>query len=340
MKVPASGADRFAAAPPADLRAALVFGPDQGLVRERAEALAKSVVGDLADPFRVSELDDAVLAADPARLWDEAAAIAMLGGRRVVRVRGAGNTQTRTFERFLADPAGDALVVVEAGDLARGSSLRKLFENAETAAAIACYADTPREVEEVVRAAMRAAGLEIAPDALAEAVQRLGSDRGTTRRELEKLVLYAAGSKSVSRDDVVAAMGDESEARIEEACDAAGEGHLARLDLALERLWTADVSPVAVLRVAMGHFQRLLAVSGETASGVRAEDALRRLRPPVHFRRADSFRAQLRRWTPDLVLEALDHLLEAEALCKTTGVPARAAAARGLFTVAALARSR
>ena len=51
--------------------------------------------------------------ADPARLADEAAAISMMGGRRVVRVRDAGNDLTELFEGFLKDPPGDALVVVE-----------------------------------------------------------------------------------------------------------------------------------------------------------------------------------------------------------------------------------
>ena len=42
MKVPAGRADAFAAAPPEDLRGILIYGPDLGLVRERAEAeLAK-----------------------------------------------------------------------------------------------------------------------------------------------------------------------------------------------------------------------------------------------------------------------------------------------------------
>ena len=94
-------------------------------------------------------------------------------------------------------------------------------------------------------------------DALEEAVSLLGADRGTTRREVEKLLLYMHGRKSVTLDDVRAIMGDEAEARIEEVCDAAGEGDGTRLDRALERLWTAGISPVAILRVAMGHFQRL-----------------------------------------------------------------------------------
>ena len=340
MIVKSHQADRVAKNPPRGLIAALVFGPDSGLVRERSETLLKSIVEDLSDPFRVADLDEQALSNDPALLSDEAAAISMLGGRRVVRVRGAGNALAKLFESFLAEPKGDALVVAEGGDLAKGSALRRVFEEAENAAAIPCYADSARDLSDVVRDALKAEGLSIAPDALADAVSRLGSDRGVTRRELEKLVLYAHGKQQVTAEDVRQAMGDEAEARVEEACDAAGAGDLPRLDLALERLWTADVSPVAVLRQAMSHFQRLLLVGAETARGETIDGAMKKLRPPVHFSRSASFRNQAQKWNDAKLGDALDLLLEAEALCKTTGVPAEAACGRALFNVAAMGRMR
>ena len=337
MIVKSSESDRIARNPPRGMIAALVFGPDSGLARERSEILLKTVVEDLSDPFRVSELDEQTLANDPARLFDEAASISMLGGRRVVRVRSASNALAKLFESFLAEPAGDALVVVEAGDLAKGSALRSVFEAADNAAAIPCYLDSARELSDVVRDALKAGGLSIAPDALEDAVSRLGSDRGVTRRELEKLVLYARGQKQVTLEDVRASMGDEAEARIEEACDAAGLGDLPRLDLALERLWTADVSPVAVLRQAMSHFQRLLLV-GAAREG--AEEAIKRLRPPLHFSRVSAFKSQAQKWNSARLVDALDLLFEGEALCKTTGVPAEAVCGRAMFNVAAMGRMR
>jgi len=340
MIVKSSEADRMAKNPPRGLIAALVFGPDSGLVRERSETLLRTVVEDLSDPFRVADLDEQTLSNDPARLSDEAAAISMLGGRRVVRVRGASNALAKLFESYLAEPKGDALVVAEGGDLAKGSALRRVFEEAENAAAIPCYADSARDLSDVVGDALRAEGLSIAPDALADAVSRLGSDRGVTRRELEKLVLYARGQKQVTLDDVRQAMGDEAEARVEEACDAAGAGDLPRLDLALERLWTADISPVAVLRQAMSHFQRLLLVGAETARGETIDGAIKKLRPPLHFSRLPSFRNQAQKWNEAKLGEALDLLLETEALCKTTGVPAEAACGRALFNVAAMGKMR
>jgi DNA polymerase-3 subunit delta len=340
MIVKSHEADRFVAKPPPKIAAALIYGPDQGLVRERAEAMALGVVPDLNDAFRVSELDDAALSTDPARLADEAAALSMMGGRRVVRVRGAGNGLAKLFEQFLDDPKGDALTVVEAGDLAKSAGLRKVFEEADNAAAIACYPDSARDLPDLLRNALKAEGLAIGPEALDDAVARLGSDRGVTRREIEKLALYAHGQKSISIEDVRATMGDESEIRAEEVCDAAGEGDVKRLDFTLARLWAADQSPVMVVRAAMSHFQRLLAAKSAVERKESLDTAMRKMWPPVHFSRVGAFKAQVARWNEDRLGDALDLLLETEVLCKTTAIPAEAALGRALLNIAAMARAR
>jgi DNA polymerase-3 subunit delta len=340
MIVKSHEADRYVSSPPKGLTIALVYGPDAGLVQERAEKLLKSVVPDLTDAFNVSDLNEDTLLADPARLADEAAAISMMGGRRVVRVRGAGNDLAELLESFLDDPKGDGLVVIEAGDLAKTGALRKLFDGHKSAAAIQCYPDSARDLGDVVRDALRAEGISISRDALEDAVSRLGSDRGVTRREIEKLVLYMHGHKQVSLEDVRAVMGDEAEARSEIACDAAGHGDLARLDLELERLWAADTQPAQILRSAMGHFQRLLQTRESAARGETIDNVMKRLRPPVHFSRTSSFKNQAQRWTSDRLGEALDLLLEAEALTRTTGVPAEAVTGRALMNIAAMAKGR
>src|SRR5712691_8070383 len=117
MKLAGGRVEAFLRRPDPDIRAVLLYGPDAGLVRERAEAVARTVCPDLRDPFRVADLAASVLAADPARLADEAAQISLTGGRRVIRVREAGDALAPLFARFLADAVGDTLVVAEAGDL-------------------------------------------------------------------------------------------------------------------------------------------------------------------------------------------------------------------------------
>jgi DNA polymerase-3 subunit delta len=325
---------------PEKILAVLIYGPDQGLVGERSERLMRRIVPDIRDPFRVSEIDGAGLVEDRGRLAAEAAALSFSGGRRVVRIRSAGNASAAIFEMFLEQPSGDALIVVEAGDLLKSSSLRQLFQAAPNAAAVSCYPDMPDTIARLLERALGEHGIAVSPDAVMEAVPLLGGDRGTIRRQIEKLVLYAKEAGRVEVADVRAAMGDESEARIEEACDAAGEGDPRMLDRVLERLWSAGISPVAVLRLAIGHFQRLALAAAATAAGESAEAAIKRLRPPIHFARMARFRNQLRAWNADRLGEALDRLLESESLCKSTGVPAEAACGQALFHIAALARLR
>jgi DNA polymerase III subunit delta len=338
MLVRSAESERFLARLPAELIAVLLYGPDQGLVRERAERAITSILPDLRDPFRIAEMEGAALIEDPARLSDEAAALSMTGGRRVVRVRAATNALARILVPFLAEAKSEALVVVEAGDLAKDSSLREAFEESPRAASIACYQDSSDTIAELLRNSLKAQGAAIAPDALDEAVSLLGADRGTTRREVEKLLLYAHGRKTVTAEDVRAVMGDESEARIEEACDAAGEGDASRLDRALERLWTAGVSPIGILRAAMGHFQRLALAKARVAKGENVEAITRRTWPPIHFTRLPGFKIQLRNWSEERLGEALDLLLETEALCKSTAVPSEAACGRALITIVAWAK--
>src|SRR5262245_21230976 len=77
--------DRFIARPHRPI--VLVFGPDAGLVRERAEALVRVSVDAPKDPFQLARLDGDDLAGEPTRLVEEANTIPLFGGRRAVWVK-------------------------------------------------------------------------------------------------------------------------------------------------------------------------------------------------------------------------------------------------------------
>src|SRR3979411_2539072 len=90
--IKAAQVDAFVARPDPARPIVLVFGPDAGLVRERAQALIRASVDDARDPFQLARLDGAGLAGAPMRLLEEANTIPLLGGRRAVWVRaGARN---------------------------------------------------------------------------------------------------------------------------------------------------------------------------------------------------------------------------------------------------------
>ncbi len=341
MQIRSAALDAFLARPDPRARAILLYGPDLGLVRERADRLAASLVPDLADPFRLAELSASALKDSAAPLRDEAAAIAFGGGRRVVRIREAGDGLSKCFKDFLADPAGDALILVEAGDLAKRSSLRTLFEGADNAAVLACYRDEGRGLEQVIEAQLREAGLGLEGDARTWLAATLGSDRAVTRRELDKLILYMAdrGAGALVRlADAKAVVGDCAQAALEDVLEAAAGGDLPGLDRALLRA-AGQTSPVGLLRAAQRHFQRLHLAACAIEGGATVDSAIRGLRPPLFFRTADRFKAALRVWTPARLERALERLLDGELAAKRTGAPAETLAAQTLMEIALAARA-
>ncbi|MGV8997635.1 MAG: DNA polymerase III subunit delta [Parvibaculaceae bacterium] len=344
MKISPKDADQFALKPNAKVIAVLVYGPDGGLVRERMNSLMRTVLDDINDPFRLSDLTEADLKSDPARLADEAAAIAMLGGRRVVRVRGAGDNLTKTLDAFLSDPKGDAFIIIEGGDLTPRSSLRKLFEDGSNLAALACYADTGASLGETIRKRLSADNLVAEPAALHYLMSHLGSDRGVTNNELEKLSLYmgpasATQKKQVTLDDVRACVGDNVESGLDAVVDAATGGDLAALDVALARSRSADVSPIALLNALSRHLIQLHLAMDSLENGSTPEMVVGAMRPMVHFSRKPKMQRQLTLWSRRRLDRALLIVAEADAQCKTTGLPERAICGQTLMRIAQAANA-
>jgi DNA polymerase III subunit delta len=334
MKLPAGRVETFLKRPDPAIRAVLLFGPDSGLVRERADALGRTVTQDLSDPFRVADLTGALIAADPARLSDEAAQIGLMGGRRLVRVREAGDSQSALFSRFLAGTPSDSLVVVEAGDIPARGSLRRVFDDAPAGVAIGCYPDTARDLAEVIRTTLAAHNITASRDASEFLVTHLGGDRLLTRSELEKLALYVGDGGRVEIDDAQAAITDSATLSLDDAVLAATEGNGAALDRALGRVFQEGEAPVSVIRAALRHLQRLHALSARIASGDAIDNALRSARPPIFFKQQDSFRRQLALWNESRLRRQLDLLVTAEARLKTTGIPAETVCRAALFELA------
>ncbi len=337
-------ADAFAAKPDPNIKAVLIYGPDAGLVRERLNIMTKAVAGAVDDPFRVAEFNADVLREDPARLPDEAASMALTGGRRAVRIRDAEDNVAEVFERFFENPIGDSLIIVTSGDLSPRSKLRSAFEAADRAAALPCYADDNESLESVIKSMLKSEGLQITPDALDWLTDRLGGDRELSRRELEKLTLYMGPDTkktggTVTEDDVLACIGDTAALGLDDLTYALADGDQATMQRVFARLTAEGTSSISILTSVARHFMRLHETRGRMADGRNAADAMSALRPPVFFKVKTRFLNQAQRWTEPLLARSLDILMEAELAAKSTDMPTDATVERALMQLANVGRS-
>lgn len=341
MKLAFRQIDPFLKNPDPAALAILVYGPDDGLVRERARGLAGHVVADLKDPFNVVDISAARLKDTPSLLLDEAQAMSMLGGRRVVRldITASDGDALRGLEKAVESTlaalnTGDNLVLVEAGDLGASSKIRKLFEDAKNAAAVPCYVEDERDLTRVIGTALKEQGIAIDSDALQHMAASVVGDRAVVRGEIEKLITYMGReSKKVRLEDVTACIGDSADLSIDLLAKFTASGQFAEADRILKYLMGEGTSFVFITRNLQNYFLRLHLTRARIEKGETADLAVKKLKPPIFWKHVDAFTAQVQAW-PLLQLEqALSIILTTETRCKQTGADAELLLGRALLAL-------
>lgn len=323
MKLAYAKITPFLNSPPKSVRVILIFGPDAGLVHDRADKLAAKLSDDKDDPFATTVMSGSTLGSNSAKLMDEMAAMPMLGGRKMVRLHQAVDGNAGPIEDFIKAPcSGDSILIIEGGELQTRSKLRKVCEGkTETAAAVPCYFEDGPQRMRTIGALLHAENLNASHDILSVLAEILPPDRMAMNSELDKLALYVKGQKDISIDDIRAIIAKAGGAEMDELIEAIAGGNVARTGTLLDYLWAEQTSPVALLRAIQRHLMRLHVARSFVDKGENATMALKQLKPPVFWKQEKPMLRQLNRWTTPRLELRLHELREAEAACKKTGTP-------------------
>ncbi len=332
--------DAFLARPDPGRPIILLYSPDAGLVRERADALLASAVDDPNDPFSLVKLDGDELSAEPSRLVDEAMTVPLFGGRRAIRVRAGSRSFASGVDTLADTPLKDCRIVIEAGELRAESPLRKACERAKTAVAIGCYPDGERELAKLIDDELKIASLRIALDARATLMALLGGDRQASRNELRKLTLYAHGKVEVTLDDVMAVVADASELKLDPIVDGAFAGKPELVESEFAKAMVAGTYPGVIVSAAQRQAAWLHKSALAVAEGTPLATVLDGGFPRLHFSRKPAVEAALRHFNAVRLGAIIDQLATAALDMRKQPAIAAAIAQRALASIAANARKK
>lgn len=332
--------DAFLARPDAGRPIILLYGPDAGLVRERADALIASAIDDPNDPFSLVKLDGDELSAEPSRLVDEAMTVPLFGGRRAIRIRAGSRSFASGVDTLAEMPVKDCRIVIEAGELRPESPLRKACEKAKTAVAIACYPDTERDLAKLMEDELRIANLRIAQDARGALMSFLGGDRQASRNELRKLTLYAHGKGEITLDDVMSVVADASELKLDPIVDGAFAGRPDIVETEFAKAMIAGTYPGVIISAAQRQAAWLHKSALAIADGTPASAVLDGGFPRLHFSRKPAVETALRNFSVARLAGIIEQLATAALDTRKQSTLAAAIAQRTLMAIAANAKRR
>ncbi|WP_443969553.1 DNA polymerase III subunit delta [Sphingobium sp. CR28] len=297
------------------IRLILLHGADAA----GSDALCGEIARVMGPDAERIDIEAGALNDDPALLLGESASIGMFGGKRWIRVRGAGDPALAAVERLLGAEADGDLAVVVAAKLAKNSKLLTLCEGHARALAIESVPAVGRNAEQIAVDHAREQGLSLPAELARRLVALCHGERGLLLSEIDKLALYLDASPqtpaTVTADamDALAAEGGEDALYKSAAVILSGRADAASHEIARAREGGASLAGLVRLTL-------MQAVSLDQAR----HGLGRRNDGPVN-------------WSPAALGRAIHRLAEAERASRTDRAVAEAVMAQALIGVCQLA---
>jgi DNA polymerase-3 subunit delta len=289
----------------------LIYGPDRGLVSERAAELAKATGVNLDDPFSSMRLEASDVSSDPGRLFDEAYSSGLFGGEKLLWIKGAGADKalSEAVTALCQKAPDNAWIIIEAGDLKKGANLRKAVEAAGPAMAIPCYADDTKALNALIDEELGTFRIRIDSDAREALIDCLGGDRIASRGEIRKLALYAMGEPVITLAHVIAIIGDASAVSTDDAVDAILKGSKEDFLRATLKVIASKTSVFVILQACLRTFQLLDVMRADMDERkMSAADAVNAHGRHLHFRRKPIVESALKSWNASAIASELNRL--------------------------------
>ncbi len=342
MKLSARDASGYFAKPDPEAAGLLIYGPDAMRIALKRQEVIRALIGPQGDEeMRLTRIPAGELRREPALALDGIKAVSFFPGPRAVFIEDATETAAPAILAALEDwQAGDAQIIVTAGQLKPTSKLRKAFEAHRKAYAVGIYDDPPSRDE--IERTLRDAGITVPDRDMMQALSDLARemDPGDFRQTMDKLALYKRGDTSpLSLDDIQACAPASLEAELDDVLHIVAEGRATELAPVLRRLQSQGTNAVALIIAATRHFRALHAVASDPGG---AAAGIGRVRPPIYGPRRDRMLRQAQGWGMFKLETALGVLTDTDLALRSGGqtAPQMALVERAFIRLAMLSRSR
>ena len=337
MKAAKSSIGRSVDQPDAGVRFYLFHGQDESQSRALAARLAEA----LGAKFVLLSAGSVKL--DPALLVDEAGAMNLFGGKRLVWIEPATKDIEEGVIALLEGPATESPVVAIAGALQKTSALLKLAEASPDALAFASYVPEGPDAERLVIDLGRRVGLKIAPPVAARIAAGAGNDQAIIAQELEKLSLYVDASphapKELDHEALDAVGADTAEGDFLRLADLALGGAVAELADELARLPAGRSEGIPVVRSLQRRLHMLAPARAKMERGARLDDAMTSLGRSLFWKDKALVGRMLSKWSAEDLAKVAERAGKLERDLLFSDAPEREALGEELLAIARKARN-
>jgi len=298
----------------------LVFGPEASVVNYRFDLIAKKIAPNLSDPFLVANISKERLSEDKGILADEFFSFSMLGGRKLILVKdvdiAAAAAIKILFESENFAQKSENFILIQAGDLDKGSALRKACEDNPHFAAIACYEDDERAIKKFLQDELVKRQVKFSVQVLDLLLEKFGKNRQVILSELERILVFLGEEKDLNVELVEKLVLSEAEVSANEFVMNFAAQKFDSALLQAEKLFRDGFEAITLVRFLSNYLQKLYHAKLDIESNVcDFETAVKSQR--LFFKVEIEFRKHLKNLSLNFLIKNLRDLGDLEIKMKS-----------------------
>ena len=336
MNVSKQAIGRTVDQPSAQIRFYLFHGPDTAQSRALGQRLVQALGA------TKSVVAAGTVKSDPASLTDEASAMSLFGGSRVIWIEPASEDIVAGVDALLGAASVESPVVAIAGALSKSSALRKLAEGSKHAAAFAAYLPEGQDAARMVADLGRSFGLKIGPPVAERVAGAAGNDQALVSQELQKLALYLDASphspKELDHDTIDAVGTDTAEGDVMRLADLALGGQLDELADELARLPSGGSEGIPVVRSLQRRLLMLAPLCARVERGERPDAVMTSLGKALFWKDKATVGRMLAQWNAERLAKVAERAGRLERALIFSPAPQQVALGEELLAIAREAR--
>ena len=311
----------------------LVYGQNKGLVREKSQTIIDTYKDDQTE---IIKFENDELISEHEKLSNEFNTFSLIAEKKIIHVLNTKDNLTETITNTINNQDSTNLIIFETGELTPRSKLRKFFEKEKNLGILACYFDTERDVQDLIETTFKKEDISISRDISLLIAKRLGNERHIIKSELEKIILYLKDKKEFKAEDILKCLSQNEDFGFDDLNYNLCDGNVVKLDKIINQLYLEGINPIALLRSAGKHFQKILFVNQKIDSGMNLNESLSQLKPPIFFLYINKFKNQVTKWRTILCYKAIERIMETEELCKLNSKISKIICWRTLSNIASI----
>jgi DNA polymerase-3 subunit delta len=293
----------------------LLFGPNEGLIRENSLKLKKIFNTDNAEEIVFT---GQLINEKPELLIDEIKTVSMFNNQKIIIIDNPIDKNVELFEEIFFTLPHNTLILLISSNLKKTSKIRKFFEKSKNFFACANYEDDLKSISQQIQNLEKNIGKLLDKDIKSYLSQNLSSDRMISKHEIDKIYLLYYGNNTTPKlEKVKLIFNDSADLGLNKISQLAFSGQPNKVSLSLNKIFEEGVNPVAVVRTMLNYVQRIQVTQVALKKTNDFESAIKFLKPPVFWKDKDNFKLHCKKWPINETVINFNLLVDTELDCKS-----------------------